>query len=216
MSHFDIRDWTDFVRGVAPASAQVVMEQHRSRCGECAQLVDLLQRVVARSKSDLSAEPPADVVAQALAIFPSKPEAERSEWMGWSRLAARLIYDSLQDPVLAGVRSAGTTARQLMYRAGSYYVDVRIDEEAVEKDVTSPSREIVTLVGQIVDESTPGQPLKDVPVVVYTGDEIVARSLTNMFGEFTVEYQVNNNQRLSLPMAASGARIEIPLDRLTE
>lgn len=56
---------------------------------------------------------------------------------------AQLVHDSGRDPSTAGVRGGYTPARQLLYKAGSVCVDMRVEPEL-------GSNEVV-LVGQLMD-----------------------------------------------------------------
>ena len=54
------------------------------------------------------------------------------------------------------------------------------------------------LVGQVVDEEDPGQTLSDLAVLIFTGKEIVDRTLTNRLGEFTFEGAPAEDLRLAV------------------
>jgi hypothetical protein len=52
-------------------------------------------------------------------------------------------------------------------------------------------------------------------VLLAAGEDVVARAVTNRFGEFELEYEPAANLRLLLPIDVSGGRIELPLSRMT-
>ncbi|MGA8872093.1 MAG: hypothetical protein WB460_13185, partial [Candidatus Acidiferrales bacterium] len=93
----------------------------------------------------------------------------------------------------AGVRSAATTERQLLYGVSKYRVDVRIEPQ--------PNSERVALVGQILNSTDPGKSVGAVPVRLCQGRRVLAESMTSPFGEFDVECDLGKGLqlRVSLP-----------------
>ena len=104
----------------------------------------------------------------------------------------------LLQPAAAGTRELQTWDRQVVYRSSDYTVDVRVEYET----------DSTVLVGEILRNS---RPLPEVPVLVASGERIVARSLSGEFGEFQAEDLPRDSLRLSL-LVGSDERIDLPLE----
>ncbi len=113
-----------------------------------------------------------------------------------------LIFDSSRQPVPAGVRVVGPSARRLLYRAGRYLVLLRLEPGA--------DSDRLSLVGQIVDEGFPKKPLHDLTVLVSNGRRTVDRTLTNRFGEFLLQPEPVKDLRLSVQAPEIGSFV-VPL-----
>jgi hypothetical protein len=86
----------------------------------------------------------------------------------------QLVFDSVTQPLLAGVRGA-TAGRQLLYQKDNCCIDIRLEARAGRQ---------VEMVGQVLDSGAIGRGLDRIPVSLQKGDQIFARTLTNHFGEF--------------------------------
>jgi hypothetical protein len=106
------------------------------------------------------------------------------------RSVFELLFDSIAQPLAAGARASVASARQLLYRVGTVYVDMRVDTEG--------NSERASLVGQMLDSAKPGHPVADVPVVLLEGQKNVTSTSSNHNGEFQLEFAVKNNLRLSV------------------
>lgn len=142
---------------------------------------------------EASFQPPDDVLARVkgqYALYRPAGLIERAA------RAASLVFDSLRQPALAGVRSAGPSPRQLLYRAGRFTIRLQV-ERAVGSDRLS-------FVGQIVDEADPRRALPDLSVLVSKGDETLDRTLTNELGEFQLQADPSEKLRLSVAIPEIG------------
>ena len=95
------------------------------------------------------------------------------------RVTATLIYDSLMDSPLSGVRSTRPISRQCLYRAAEY--DIHLWFGSIE------GTELQTVAGQILPHDSELKKVTNVAVMlkdVY--DQIVTRK-TNPFGEFVFD-----------------------------
>jgi hypothetical protein len=142
-------------------------------------------------------------VELALSIFPARPEPEFS-WRSLRRLTARLVYNSLTDPLPDGVREIRTAGPQLMYQSGDYFIDLRLDAEH--------SSAGVLLIGQILRRGSLESGLGSVPVLLFSGKKEMMRTESDEFGEFCLQYTPKRGTRLCVPLSASGGRIEISLN----
>ena len=201
MKHLDLADVADLARHVAKSPDRERMERHLATgCDRCRKSVTFMREVVALSQADARWEPPEGVVRLAAAIFP----AELPRTVDFKRrLLARLVFDSFSQPLPAGVRSVHRRSRQVMYRAGDFYVDLRIDHEQ------GPRR--VSLVGQIASR---GEPVRLLDVFLVDGSRALARALVNEFGEFQMEYTPVPRLRLRIPLEAGELGLDVPLARL--
>ena len=204
MKHFGIEQWTDFVRGLVEEKRQAVMEKHLSLgCKSCQRLANLLQQVVRAGKLEGLYEVPEYAVRRAKVVHALQdPQAIRS----LPRILARLVYDSFREPLPAGVRSQQRLSREALYHAGRFEVDLRLERE---KDTGQ-----VTIVGQIASRTEPAKEMSGVPVFLASKKEIMARTVSNRFGEFQAQYQPQRHMRLYVLVNNTGEKIEISLDRL--
>lgn len=196
--HFSEQAVVDFVRGV-DARKHVELESHlASGCPQCTADVRALKLVQSVGAQESRYAPPSDVVRMIKLEF----EAQKSE------SPATLVFDSLAQPALAGVRSAGTAAaRQMVYEAEGLMVDLRFDR---------PSRsKCISLIGQVLDQKAPGASLANASVMLWTDNGLVlAETRTNGLGEFQLEFEAQNRLRLSI-QAVAGTLIRIPLADLS-
>ena len=201
MKHFDISEWTDFARGVAPNPA--AMEGHvLAGCLRCRSTLDLVTRIVASTRADSGYAPPEHLVRWAKAI--SALQSPRRSLL--SRLVPRLVYDSFRDPVLVGLRAEDRVSHHTLYEAGDFYLDLRLEQEK-----GSP---LVTLVGQLTNRKEPDSPLAEGPVLLMGRKDIVAHAIYNKFGEFQMDYPPARHLRLCVALSPPRTRIELSLNRL--
>jgi hypothetical protein len=151
----------------------------------------------------LAYEPPAGIIQIAKAYF-----ATEQNRIPQSATAFELLFDSLVQPVAAGARAASVaSARQLLYRVGTVYVDMRVDSES--------NSERAALVGQMLDSAHPNHPVSGVPVVLLDGRKNVASTISNTNGEFHLEFALKNNLRLSVTVG-NLAPVYLPITGISE
>lgn len=202
--HYDAPSWALFVTGRLEPREQAAMAAHlATNCKECRQWVVLLGRIQELGASAVCVEPPEEVLKRAKAIFTT---GQLGESITLPRRIARLVYDSFLDPLPAGVRSGVESSdRHLLYRAGNYSLDLRVERER-------GSHQMI-LLGQVADHADPTRPLSELPVYLLSGQSMLRRTVSNSLGEFTLQVEPVKKLRLCIPVA--GARIELPLSRLT-
>lgn len=191
MRHFSLEKWADFARNVAGQHEKAAMQTHlNDGCKECAKELRLWRRVHDFGQRQPAYEVPESVVRSMKGIYAieGKPRIRRAK-----TAIGELLFDSFRNPLPAGVRSISTSSRQLLYGAGDYRVDVRLEPRM--------DSEKVSLVGQVLNSADPESSLDAVPVVLLKGGTIVAESLTNRFGEFHLECDLERSLhlRVSLP-----------------
>ena len=114
----------------------------------------------------------------------------------------RLLFDSAQSLVASGVRSTSTVARQVLYGVDPYRIDLRMEPLM--------DSEKVSIVGQVLNSADPANRAGDMPVVLWKGRKVLAKSRTNGFGEFQVECELESDLQLQLTLP-TGADVSIPL-----
>jgi anti-sigma factor RsiW len=172
MTHFSDEAWLNYVRRLLPADRLSRMQAHlESGCARCAER-HALWETVHRTGSRLSEqEPPREALEAAKAIF-AHTQAPREPFL---IQVARLLFDSFASAPLAGVRSGSSTARHLLYQAESWTIDLRLD--------TEPGRKTM-IEGQVLDSAAEDGVAAHHDIVLVRGDEELARTSTNDFGEF--------------------------------
>lgn len=200
--HLSDAELIDRVRGKLLASEEEAMDLHLDGCRRCRRARDLFAVVAEVACGETAYAVPENALRSARAIF-ALQRTERART--FPRVLARLVYDSFAAPMLIGVRGRQRVTRQAMYRAGDYYVDLRMESE--------PETRRVSMVGQIANRRDPERSVAHVPIVLKSDEEIVARAVSNAFGEFQLGYEPAKHLRLHVPVSNTG-NIEIALNRL--
>jgi len=105
-------------------------------------------------------------------------------------LGARLIFDSFRQPLPVGVRMSQPTERRLVYECGGFSIDASFD---LKRDPP-----LIQLVGQILDVANPDHCLAGIQVVVRGRKGPIAGTLTNEFGEFQVDFDIEPDVTVEL------------------
>jgi hypothetical protein len=113
-----------------------------------------------------------------------------------------LLFDSLLEPQLAGIRSQTTLARETVHEAEG--IQLRL---AVEQD---RSTRLMAIVGQLLAENE-SVSVSNRPVLIYQKDHLVARSLSGEQGEFQLEFSGREPLKLLLLLENPERRIELEI-----
>jgi len=185
MKHIAQETLAEFVRqSLSEAEAESV-SGHVAECRDCSDVAALFREIVRVGARDTAYEPPEGIVRAVKAYF--EVEQRRA---AQPKRAFELLFDSLAQPVAAGARASVASARQLLYRVGTVYVDMRVDSET--------NSERAALVGQMLDSAHPGHPVSGVPVILMDGRKNVASTVSNNNGEFHMDFVLKSNLRLSV------------------
>ena len=207
MKHVETGLLVDYSRGLAGEADRAALEAHlASGCQSCKRQASVLGTLATTAGAETDYVPPPNVVRRAKEIFPSRRPKEKRE--GFRTIMARLIYDSVLDPLPAGVRSKDRPS-QVLYEAADYAVDLHMSREQVSREHGAPR---MVVVGQIADRRQPGKWVADMPVVLMSGREVAARGLSNEFGEFHLEYVPRDDLQLQIAVEAD-KRIEVSLPK---
>lgn len=186
MEHFSDQAWVDFTRGVSNPEHKEMESHLANGCANCIAAITTWKQVQTIAVREGSYSAPENAIRMAKLVFAEKWAAEnaRPEF-------ARLTFDNWMNPALAGVRSAGAAARQMVYEVDGLAVDLRFD--------APPSSTKLSLTGQVLDQRVPRASLEDAEVILWTQKSLpVAETKANAFGEFNVEFEAQNNLRLSI------------------
>lgn len=180
-SHLSFEQLVDLVEGCLPPGEVDPALGHLSTCARCAGEKAWLERIIGLMRTDTSEDAPPAVIARARRLF--QPRAV-SVPTGRRRIAALLQFDSLQRPLALGVRSAQPATRQLLLKAESFDLDVRI----------TPTRAAWQVAGQVLGLEASGQ-------VELQGDTATVQADLNDLGEFSLPPVPSGSYNLLLHLA---------------
>ena len=205
MMHFDLTEWAEFARGTASEASRTAQQAHlETGCQKCTRNAEFLRSLAAIASSETRWQVPAAEVRCARAIFAFQRPEKISRL---PRILAHLVYDSFREPQSAAVRGEQRLSRQALYEAGDFRLDLRLEQERGSVQGS--------LVGQIENYKDPTQRVASVPVFLSAGKHVVARTVSNEFGEFQLNYPSRTHLLLHVPVLQEhGLRIEVPLQSL--
>lgn len=200
MGHYTLEQWVDFVRDVVDEAKKKEMQNHLdSGCKPCIKELSMWQRLQQVARREVAYSPSSGAVRTVNATFGNK----RARAAGYAKSGiASVLFDSFRSPLLLGVRSAGNTPQQVLYGAGTYRIDVRIEPQM--------DSEKVILVGQVLNSANPDERLANVSVTLSKGKKVLAKSTTSQFGEFQIECELDAGYRL-IVMLPGNAEVALPL-----
>jgi hypothetical protein len=189
MKHFTTEEWIDYVNQVSSSRQEEAMKKHLiTGCKQCAETVALWQKVHNTAAMEATYQPPAADVRIAKAAFAAARQAghrkEKSSFV-------EVLFDSFLQPMVAGARSSGLGARQMLYRADPYQIDIQIEAK--------PEGNRLMVTGQLLDISSPGVVGRDVKVTLSNHRGNAVHAVTNEFGEFRGEIENTGDLELSFP-----------------
>jgi hypothetical protein len=117
---------------------------------------------------------------------------------------ARMIFDSFRYPLPAGVRGLSPGARQIAYQYKQAIIDLSID--------FAEGSGGVSLTGQVLDGERKGKN-DSLPVVLVDGTGTLARTVTNQFGEFQMEFESADDLSLEVRLGER-SWVSIPLGKM--
>jgi len=203
MRHFTAGRWADFLRGLGGASERAAMEAHlASGCRACGRMITLLDRFARIARAEQDREPPEQVLRRAQALCPTPASRPQPSWV---EALARLVYDSARDPLPAGVRASQRPGLAL-YEGSDWAVDLQVIRERGGRG----ARPWLAVIGQVVDRRPGWRAAPELPVVLLTGGEVVARTVTNTRGEFHLDCEPRQGLRLQVCLEGE-RRIEVPV-----
>jgi hypothetical protein len=205
MDHFSEQAWADYVRRVDGSDGTAGIRAHLAAgCLNCRTAQEIWGRFQTIAQVESAFTPPDNLVRMAKLEFSIRQEIRQRDvdaasgvWM-----PAKLLFDSLTQPLLAGVRSSAASARQLIYEGDDLAVDLRFDHVKTSRKVS--------VTGQILDKRVPPTPLVGSPIVLWREDGVlVATTDANQYGEFQLEFELQ--ERLRLTARVGKRRVQIRL-----
>lgn len=189
MRHLSIEDIIAYTDGTATETAQGASESHLAVCTDCKELQQEFQVLLMRMREDASFEPPADLVKWAVDLFQPvvQPQPEGGKLR---RLIASLVFDTYDQPALAGVRRVGVPPRQLLFRAGEVDVDVKIE--------SMEANDRISLVGQVL--SNADKFFDNTPIKLESHGIVRYSTKTNVVGEFSFDEVPKDTYHLSVDL----------------
>jgi hypothetical protein len=192
--HLTEEDWFDFAHQQAAPGVRASLEQHLEKgCSRCTQTVRLWRAVLDVADQEVAYRPPDEALRQLKGDFAFRRPKGLLEKVAEQ---AAIVFDSWRQPQVAGVRSAGASPRQLLYKVGRYMIRIRLEP--------APDSERVSIVGQLVDEHHSPEAVQDIAVLALKGGKTLDRTLTNHLGEFVLEPDAAENLRLCVGVAEIG------------
>jgi hypothetical protein len=201
MEHFPEHAWADFTRGIAHRE-RVEMDLHLANgCNHCALAWQTWHRVQEMATREAQYRPADGVVRMAKLRFANWLTAKTEPGIG-----ASLILDTLAHPGFAGIRSRSATARQMVYEADGLAIDLRFEPSALAKRIS--------LTGQVLDKLLPRTSCEAANITLWTDKGLaLGEAQANAFGEFHLDFELQDNLRLSIQVAGH-TLIRIPLGSL--
>ena len=187
MRHVTVENLIDYMDGQASDVEKSILEGHVTSCKECAELKQEFQALITRLQEDSSFEPPADLVQWGVSLFQPVIQPQTG---GLRKIIASLIFDTYNEPMLAGVRRVGAPPRQLLFRAGDVDVDVKIE--------SMEANDRITLVGQVLSSAT--KFFDNTPVKLESHGIVRYRTRTNVVGEFSFDEVPKDTYHLSVDL----------------
>jgi hypothetical protein len=204
--HYRDEEWVDYANENVPAEKRQAMSEHLStRCQPCAKAVKTWSHVREAAKREATYEAPGSAVQHVRNVFRLVAGEKKQRRLGD---LPRLVFDSLWQPAMAGVRSSASTARQVLYRTKDVTIEMRIEPEQLS--------ESLNVIGQISSVQSHGEGIPEVGVVVGGKANVIAEARTNRFGEFQcsfvpeeglyIQFAVSEGKTLSIPLDSGAAR----------
>ena len=190
MRHINAEKLMEYRDGQLTDDAKTLVDSHLSQCSSCSELKQELQQFMVFIESDVAFEPPAEVLQWGVSLF--QPILQPRESIGGQvrKIVASLVFDTFDEPALAGVRRVGAPPRQLLFRAGDVDVDVKI--ESVE------TNDRISLVGQVLSNSE--KFFDNTPVKLESHGMVRYKTLTNSVGEFVFDEVPKDTYHLSVDL----------------
>lgn len=192
--HIPFARLADMVEGRITAADSTEERAHLDACERCSSQAAQLRRVATLMRSDASEDAPRDVLMSAVQLFRARKAGGREPGL-LRRIVAALTFDSSALTPAFGVRSGlAAPARQLLFSAGDFDVDLRLAQGG----------EGWTVSGQVLGPCGGGQ--VELAPAARAGGE--TRAALNELCEFTLPPVPEGSYALRLRM--NDTEVEIP------
>src|SRR2546430_3230945 len=189
MRHVTGENLIDYIEPRTFNFQKSTLEDHLANWRDWGELNQEFQVVIARLREDASFEPPAELLQWGIDLFQPvvQPQGAVS---GLRKFIASLVFDTYDQPMLAGVRRVGAPPRQLLFRAGDVDVDVKIE--------SMEANDRITLVGQVL--SNTDKFFDNTPVKLESHGIVRYKTMTNFVGEFAFDEVPKDTYHLSVDL----------------
>ncbi len=203
MEHCSEEVLTDFVRGVSSSDQSKAIVSHLTAgCSRCQTAHDHWSKVRRLANAEDAYAPPENLVRLAKLSFVAHQTSQQPRTFMKSVLA-NLVFDSLAQPLPAGVRSNAICAWQLLYEAEGLSVDLRFGQRIHSK--------VVHMVGQVFDKTAVGTWLDNAVVELFTEqNQLIVATTVSAMGEFDLEFEQSEHLWLSVKVEGRNA-VRIPI-----
>lgn len=194
MKHFSEAQWADFARNVISETEKMNMQQHiQGGCQKCEETLEVWRSVLAIAERESGLTPSGDLVRVVKSQFAAV--------VARASRGFRVLFDSALQPITAGIRGS-VSARQFLYETDDYYIDLRVE----------PRRDAdrACLVGQILTRKGLDRGAAGVSVRIKKGNQSLAETMANRFGEFQLEFDGSSDLHISIA-GNEGNEIVLPL-----
>jgi anti-sigma factor RsiW len=162
----------DLAEGRLTPEDEQGVRTHLADCRACSEQAAQLSRLTTLMRTDASEDAPRDLLSHAVSLFAARRAAAPERLGRLRRVLAALTFDSQAPTPAFGVRSGlAAPARQLLFSAGDFDVDLRLAEGG----------EGWTVSGQVLGPCAGGE-----VEVAEAGAEAAARATLNDLCEFTL------------------------------
>src|SRR5262245_7463881 len=188
MRHLSIESLINYIDGQISPDTKVVTERHLAECANCSETKEQVMNLLLQLQQDSSFEPPAELVQWGINLF--QPLLQPATGGKLRKIIASLVFDTYDQPMLAGVRRVGAPPRQLLFRAGAVDVDVKIE--------SMEANDRITLVGQVLSGAE--KFIDNTPVKLESHGIVRYRTRTNLVGEFSFDEVPKDTYHLSVDL----------------
>ncbi len=186
--HFSLEEWADFSRGRTAGETRIGMLKHlEGGCDKCAHILQLWNTVLGMASREESFLPPANSIRCAKALYAAMPPWRASKFS--LRMAHLAGFNRL---ALQGVRSAAPAPVHFLFKEGALQLDMYLQPQT--------SSGLVSMVGQVLDSTQPDKRFENQPVAVMLRNDTLARTNTNEFGEFRLEFRPDQDLLLTIEL----------------
>ncbi len=201
--HYADEAWVNFIRArLSPEETRQMQEHVNRRCAECLRSFALWRDVLDLEGTIAKYRASEYAVNFVKLAFTLK---QRVPFLHKFAQAARLVFDSLHEPLPEGIRTGGTAPRQFLYSAGRYLIDLRLETEGELQ---------ACVAGQVTRaDGAQGATAGTGIVLVHGTGTLVVMTIANTLGEFYLEFKQQPGLTLFLDVPGGGT-LRVPLPGL--
>ena len=190
MRHVNAENLMAYMDGQVAAESKETIHKHLTDCADCLQLKHELEQFVLQLEADASFEPPTELDQWGVSLFQPMRQPKESAGGKVRKYVASLVFDTFDEPMLAGVRRVGAPPRQLLFRAGDVDVDVKIE--------SMEANDRISLVGQVLSNTE--KFFDNTPVKLESHGTVRYKTMTNFVGEFAFDEVPKDTYHLSVDL----------------